>query len=117
MMILNLQLFAKSSSGARGGRSSRGSAGGGHRQDIHGDNSSKKEETKEERRNIKTKGEAVAAVSKEATYEVYVVSHNKEMLVADRSGSDILKKLIYRKDRGAWISPRTGYRYIVRKKR
>lgn len=116
MIKLPLQFFAKGSSGAR-----RGSAGGGHARDIHENNNSKKEEPKKEepkkeRPKAKTKGESVTAVSRDAVYEVYVIDHNREIYVADRHGSDILKKMAYRKDRGAWISNGKGYRYVVRKK-
>lgn len=116
MIKLALQFFAKSASDTNvHGQSmetskyTHGSAGS---QNIQSGNNKKEED----RPKGKTKGESVTAVVKSAVYEVYLIDHGREVLVGERLGSDIIKKMIYRQDRGGWISNKKGLRYNVRRK-
>ena len=66
---------------------------------------------------VKTKGEAVARVSKQETYEIYRVANGKEEYKKDQTGDVILEKMYWNANINSWVSKDKGYKYKIRRKR
>ena len=118
MTKLDLQLFAKTSSQMQQYRKSKAISK--YAQEAQAPKETKEEEPKQTKK--RTQGEVVTAVSMREVYQVYKIENGKEVPVmrdgqiVTRTGQQIMDKMIYNKQRGAWISKDKGRKYRIRKK-
>lgn len=107
MIMLNLQLFAKSAAYQRQRRKAKAYASG---KEI--EKEIKKEAEKNPAPKKKpAKGEAVSAVNLHDEYQIFVMENEKERPYTDkngnfvyRTGKNISDKMVYNKNREAWES-------------
>ena len=107
MIMLDIQLFAKSAAYQRERRKSKAYANG---KKIE-DELKKEVEKKPEPKKKPAKGEAVSAVNLHDEYQIFVMENGKERPYTDRNGNfvyrtgkNISDKMVYNKNREAWES-------------
>ena len=119
MIVLDLQLFAKSAAYQKDRRISKA------RKKYEEEAKSKpKEENKPAPPKKHEKGDIVSAVRDDEKYEIYKLVEGKEEVVRNKegkiaviSGKQIRENFTYNKNREGWVKNNTSKKFIIRKRK